>query len=222
MLARHRGEGEALLGGDDHRAGNGGQRAGVLAVAVVGDQLVDLAADHRALVRGLALGDALLQHLPVHTRAARCSLGRGRHLGPCVTQHFELHQTVDVLGRKRSLEEFHSELLHPVRGNCDHEPVRLLGASVVEPRPNTKYCSRSLNPSQHVPILAIPVHPLRDHMWWWHENCPQYVGNLWKVGPRGRRPAAKWLTCKGLPRQAAEPTLGGGLRPLPNLPPKGC
>jgi len=65
VLARHRREGEALLGGDDDRARDGGQGARVLAVAVVADQLVDLAADDRTLVGSLALADPLLEGLPV-------------------------------------------------------------------------------------------------------------------------------------------------------------
>jgi hypothetical protein len=48
-------------------------------------------------------------------------------LGPAVTQDLELHEPVDVLGRKRRLEELDAELFHAVRGNRDHEAIRLRG-----------------------------------------------------------------------------------------------
>src|SRR3989442_25913 len=98
VVPRDRGEGEALLGGDDDRAGDRGQRTGVLALLVVGDQLVDLAADDRPLVGGLALGDPLLEHVPVHPRPhARAVL---------------LLRLVPLAARGAQ----HLELLHPIPG----------------------------------------------------------------------------------------------------------
>src|SRR5207247_11330155 len=45
VLARHRREGETLLGGADDRARNGGQGASVLALSVMAAQLVELVGD---------------------------------------------------------------------------------------------------------------------------------------------------------------------------------
>src|SRR2546428_534084 len=112
VLACHRREGEALLGGDDDRAGNGGQRARVLAVAVVADQLVDLAADDRPLIRSLALADPFLEGFPVDPRAVP-PLGLGGRSGRArVAQDLELDQTIDILGPEGSLKKIHTELLH--------------------------------------------------------------------------------------------------------------
>ena len=128
VLARHRGEGEALLGGDDDRAGDRGQGARVLAVAIVADQLVDLPADDRALVGGLALADPLLERFPVHARAVRALLAlAGGLVRTSVPEHLELDQPVDILGGERRLKEFDPELLHAVRGNRHNRPFRLRG-----------------------------------------------------------------------------------------------
>ncbi len=129
VLARHRGEGEALLGRDDDRARDGGERARVLAVAVVVHQLVDLPADDRTLVGGLALADPLFEGFPVHPRPVRAglALAGGLHVIAAVAEHLELDQSVDVLRGERRLEELDAELLHAVRGNRDHRPFRLRG-----------------------------------------------------------------------------------------------
>ena len=90
VMAGHGREGEAPLRGDDHGAGNGGERRGVLALAVVGDQLVDLAPDDRALVGRLALADPPLETVPVDARAGgglrlarlRAAWGRRSSRGP--------------------------------------------------------------------------------------------------------------------------------------------
>jgi hypothetical protein len=122
VLARHGGEGEALLRRDDHRTGDGGQGARILAVLVVPDELVDLAANDRPLIRSLAFADALLEGLPVHPRTvAPLGFGWGGRRAR-IAQDLELDQAVYILGREGSLEEFHTELLHAVRGDGDHDP----------------------------------------------------------------------------------------------------
>src|SRR2546430_9303615 len=117
VVPRDRGEGEALLGGDDDRAGDRGQRTGVLALLVVGDQLVDLAADDRPLVGGLALGDPLLEHVPVHPRphARAVLLRRLVPRAARVAQHLELHEPIDVLRREARPVELDPRLLYAAR-----------------------------------------------------------------------------------------------------------
>src|SRR5262249_57390787 len=70
-------EGQALVRGHDHRAGDGRQLSRLAAIREVGDQLLDLSPDDRALVGIRALSDATLQDVPVHPRARR-ALGGGR------------------------------------------------------------------------------------------------------------------------------------------------
>src|SRR3989442_883581 len=129
VVPRDRGEGEALLGGDDDRAGDRGQRTGVLALLVVGDQLVDLAADDRPLVGGLALGDPLLEHVPVHPRphARAVLLRRLVPRAARVAQHLELHEPIDVLRREAGLVELDPELLYAARRDSNHRAVTVLG-----------------------------------------------------------------------------------------------
>src|SRR3989441_3928557 len=121
------GEGEPLLGGDDDRAGDRGQRPGVLALLVVRHQLVDLPADDRPLIGGLAFGDPLLEHVPVHPRPrARAALLRCLLRSARIAEHFELHEPVDVLCREAGLVELHPELLYPTRGDSNHRPATVL------------------------------------------------------------------------------------------------
>src|SRR5207249_541679 len=106
-----------------------GQRAGVRAVLVVGDELVDLSSDDRPLVGRLALGDPLLEHVPVHPRpGARAALLRRLVLrAPRVPQHLELHEPIDVLRREAGLIELHPELLYAARRDSNHRAATLLG-----------------------------------------------------------------------------------------------
>jgi len=92
VLAGDGREGEALLRGDDDRAGNGGERRRVLALAIVGDQLVDLAADDRPLVGRLALADPLLETVPVDARPVHPALLCRLVLrAPRIAEDLELH-----------------------------------------------------------------------------------------------------------------------------------
>src|SRR5437870_3065405 len=127
VVTGDRGEGEPLLGGDDDCAGDRGQRPGVLALLVVRHQLVDLPADDRPLIGGLAFGDPLLEHVPVHPRPrARAALLRCLLRSARIAEHFELHEPVDVLCREAGLVELHPELLYPTRGDSNHRPATLL------------------------------------------------------------------------------------------------
>src|SRR5256885_1096508 len=129
VVPRDRGEGEALLGGDDDRAGDRGQRTGVLALLVVGDQLVDLAADDRPLVGGLALGDPLLEHVPVHPRphARAVLLRRLVPRAARVAQHLELHEPIDVLRREARPVGIDPGLLYSARRDSNHRAATVLG-----------------------------------------------------------------------------------------------
>jgi len=92
VLAGHRREREPLLRRDDDGAGNGGKRRRVLALPVVGDQLVNLATDHRPLVRRLAFADPLLEHVPVDARPVHARfLRRLVRRAARVAQDLELH-----------------------------------------------------------------------------------------------------------------------------------
>ena len=92
VLAGDRGEGESLLRGDDDGPRDRGQGRRVFALSVVRHELVDLPADDRPLVRGLALADPLLETVPVDAGPVHPRLlGRlvGRTTG--VAQDLELH-----------------------------------------------------------------------------------------------------------------------------------
>ena len=117
---------QRLVAGDDDGAGDRRQVARLPALLVVLDQLVDLAADDRALIGLLARGDAPLEQIPVDLRR------RGRRLLAAaadrlrlfaVVEHLEPHELVDVVGRERCLVELHPELLHPDGGDADHGQV---------------------------------------------------------------------------------------------------
>src|SRR5262245_27625073 len=129
VVARHRRKGEALLGGDDHGAWNGGQRPGVLALAVVRDELVDLPSDHRPLVSRLALADPALERIPVDAGARRLGLLALRLVvtvgAAGIAEDFELHQAIDVLGRQPGLVKLDTELLDAPRRYRDHGFVRV-------------------------------------------------------------------------------------------------
>ena len=123
-MVGHGPEAEALLGGDDDGAGDGGELAGLPALAEVGDELLDLPADHRALVGVRGLADPPLEDLPVHPRPGDPALGLV--LGePAVAQDLELDEPVDLAGREGGLVEFDAELLDAVGGDADHRRARL-------------------------------------------------------------------------------------------------
>jgi hypothetical protein len=178
VLTRHRGEGEALLGGDDDGAGNGGQRSRLLAVAVVADQLVDLATDHRALIGRLALADALFEHFPVHAGAVGALGLRGGGVLAGIAEDLELHQAVDVLGGERRLEELDPELFHPMRGNRDHSPSYLRrGNSACAGRGVWELLYLKLKPLSTLCVLAMPRR--RGTTGWARPAIhPQAVGNV--------------------------------------------
>src|SRR5262249_19516067 len=98
------------------------QVASLPALLVVGNELVDLAADDRALVRLFARRDALLEHVPVDLgRRRRALLAAATHrlcLLP-VAEHLETHPLVNGVGRKGRLVELNPELLHPDGGDAD-------------------------------------------------------------------------------------------------------
>jgi hypothetical protein len=106
---------------DDDGAGDRRQVPGLAALLVVGDELVDLPPDDRALVGLFARGDAALQQIPVDLRRRGVLLlaaaDRLRLLS--VVEDFESHELVDVVGRERCLVELHPELLHPNGGDAD-------------------------------------------------------------------------------------------------------
>src|SRR5262252_3189282 len=145
VLARHGCEGEALLGRNDDRARDGREGARVLAIPVVADELVDLAADDRALVGCLAFANPLLEGFPVDARAIAALALRCRGRGP----DSELDQPIDVLRRKGSLEELHAKLFHAVRGNGDHQFLHLSDGLA-------DYSNRWINPCQHLPFSILP------------------------------------------------------------------
>jgi hypothetical protein len=121
VVTGDRREGEPLLGGDDHGAGDRGQRARVLALAIVRGELVDLAPDDRTLVRGFALADAPLEAVPVDPRPPRRPPLRLLDLGPTgIAEDLELYQPVDVLRGKPRLIELDTELLDAPCGYRDH------------------------------------------------------------------------------------------------------
>src|SRR5437773_486907 len=127
-MAGDRGEREALFRGDDHGARDRGQRRRVLALAVVRGELVDLLADDGALVRGLALADSFLEAVPVHSRPRAARFGRFRlrlRAVPGISEHFELHESVDVFGGESGLVELHAELLDAACRDGDHGPYML-------------------------------------------------------------------------------------------------
>src|SRR5207244_10941318 len=110
-----------LFRGDDDGARDRGQGRGVLAVTVVGHQLVDLAADDGPLIGGLALADPLLERVPVDARAVHPRLLRRLVLGtPGVAEDLELHQAVDIFGGKAGLVELDAELFHTARRAGTH------------------------------------------------------------------------------------------------------
>src|SRR5436309_1557304 len=92
VLAGDRGEREPPLRRDDDRAGDRGQGRRVLAFPVIGHELVDLPADDRPLIGGLALSDALLEAVPVDARPVHPRL-LGRIVGRAsrVAEDLELH-----------------------------------------------------------------------------------------------------------------------------------
>src|SRR5499433_245057 len=150
VLARHGGEGEALLRRNDDRARDGREGARVFAIPIVADELVDLAANDRALVGCLAFADPLLEGFPVDTRAIAALALRCRRRGRArVAQDLELNQPIDVLRRKGSLEELHAKLLHAVRGNGDHQFLHLSDGLA-------DYSNRWINPCQHLPFSILP------------------------------------------------------------------
>src|SRR5256886_14613398 len=127
VVTGDRGEGESLLGGDDDCAGDRGARPGVPGPLAGRHQLVDLPADDRPLIGGLAFGDPLLEHVPVHPRPrARAALLRCLLRSARIAEHFELHEPVDVLCREAGLVELHPELLYPTRGDSNHRSATLL------------------------------------------------------------------------------------------------
>src|SRR5439155_6357072 len=122
-------EGEALLGRDDDRARDGRERPRVLALAVVRHEFVDLPADHGPLVRRLALADPALERIPVEAGARRLGLLALRLVvavgAAGITEDLELHEAIDVLGRKSGLIELDAELLDAPRRYRDHGYVRV-------------------------------------------------------------------------------------------------
>src|SRR6266566_5493007 len=129
VVAADRREGEALLGRDDDRARDGRERPRVLALAVVRHEFVDLPADHGPLVRRLALADPALERIPVDAGARRLGLLALRLVvavgAAGITEDLELHEAIDVLGRKSGLIELDAELLDAPRRYRDHGYVRV-------------------------------------------------------------------------------------------------
>src|SRR6266480_2471421 len=177
VVTRDRSEGEPLLGGDDDGAGDRGQRPGVLALPVVHDELVDLPPNDRPLVGGLALADPLLQHVPVHPRArARAALLRRFFLRAAgVAEHLELHEPVDVLGRKAGLIELHPELLYASRRDSNHWAVTLTDMQTPVNRGIFDYTRRNVSVASAAmwrPIASEAVAPGEGALRTWMASGP--------------------------------------------------
>ena len=111
-----------LVTRNDDGTGNRRKVAGLTALLVVLDQLVDFAPDDLTLVRFLARGDPPLEEVPVHFRGGSAPLTPAdRRLGLlAVAEHLEPDELVDIAGGEGGLVELHAELLHPYGGNVDH------------------------------------------------------------------------------------------------------
>ena len=148
-VRRRRLELQRFIARDDHGAGNRRQIARLLALLVVGDELVDLLANDLALVGFFARRDAALKQIPMHLRLIlRAAHTGGRPVVPIV-QDLEAHELVDVPGGQGSLIELHAKLLHPKRGDADHKdagPLRALVERKPAIRRNARlYVSRPLD-----------------------------------------------------------------------------
>ena len=106
---------------DDDGAGNRRQIPRLAALLVVGDELVDLPADDRALVGLVARRDAALEEIPVdlRRRGALLAAAADRLRLLAVVEDLEPHELVDVVGGEGCLVELHPELLHPDGGDAD-------------------------------------------------------------------------------------------------------
>ncbi len=122
----HRLEPQRFVAGDDHRAGNRGQVAGLPTLLVVVHELFDLLADDLPLVRALVRRDPALEQVPVDLRLQRLTAASHRRMPLFgVAQDLETDELVDVAGRQRRLVERHAKLVHPDGSNVDHgQPSR--------------------------------------------------------------------------------------------------
>src|SRR5262249_5170564 len=127
-----RSELETPIRNQEHASGNGREGAGVGALEVIGDELLDLLLDDRPL-KGLLGGASLLLQEPPVDATARLPLALppGR-LGLCAERkHLEPNQGLQVRTREKGLVEANAELIEPERGNGEHPDPSLFCGGII-------------------------------------------------------------------------------------------
>src|SRR5262245_44778160 len=160
---------QLFVAADDDGARNGRQVAGLPALFVVLDELVDLLANDLPLIGLLARRDAALEQIPVDFRWQRTWTGPAAAYAVgtvCVIQHLEPDKLVDITGSQGRLVELDAELLHADRSHVDHgitfAPAGHRPATAVKERDFTgRLCTISTVFSDD----RRPFRPVRVDLW---------------------------------------------------------